>query len=231
MSNETLQLRLRSITYEAAGIVSFELRSTNDADLPPFTAGSHIDVKLSSGLTRSYSLVNAQSERHRYVIAVNKDAASRGGSRFMHENLQVGAVLSVTTPRNNFPLAEDAAATIFIAGGIGITPILCMTERLTSLGRPWTLYYCARTRQNAAFLDRLREVQGANAGTIHFNFDQGSAANMLDIASVVNAAPAGTHFYCCGPIPMLEGFERTCAKLPPQQMHVEYFAAKEAPAA
>lgn len=223
-----MQLRLHSITYEAVGILSFELRSANGADLPAFTAGSHIDVSLPGGLTRSYSLVNPQCERHRYVIAVNKDAASRGGSRHMHENLQVGAILTISQPRNNFRLAEKAARSVFIAGGIGITPVLCMLDRLNALARPWTLYYCVRARQNAAFLERLRDLESAGFGSIHLNFDQGLASNMLDVPAAINAQPQGSHFYCCGPIPMLESFERACSGLPPDHVHVEYFAAKEA---
>ena len=229
MSTQTLQLRVHSITYEATDIVSFELRSPSDAELPEFTAGAHVDLQLPGGLIRSYSLVNPQQERHRYVIGVNRDAASRGGSRFMHDSVKAGTILAVTPPRNNFRLFEDARESIFIAGGIGVTPIMCMLERLTELKRPWTLHYCARTRQNAAFLSRLTELQ--SAGTLHLNFDHGSAANMLDVASVVTAAPADAHLYCCGPLPMLDAFERACASLPSERVHVEYFAAKEAPAA
>ncbi len=229
MASDPMQLRLRSITYEASSIVSFELRSPNDAELPPFTAGAHVDVQLPGGLIRSYSLVNPQEQRDRYLIAVNRDAASRGGSRFMHDNLKVGAMLSVSAPRNNFKLVEDAPSSVFIAGGVGITPILCMIERLTVLKRPWTLHYSARSRQTAAFLDRLHVLRGANAGTVNLNFDQGSAANMLDLGSLVAKVPADAHLYCCGPIPMLEGFERACGTLPPPRVHVEYFAAKEAP--
>jgi ferredoxin-NADP reductase len=224
-----LQLRVHSITYEATDIFSFELRSPGGAELPPFTAGAHIDLQLPGGLVRSYSLVNPQHERHRYRIAVNRDAGSRGGSRYMHDALKVGAIVAVTPPRNNFALFEGAAESVLIAGGIGITPILCMIERLSELGRRWTLHYCARTRQNAAFLDRLGELQPA--GTLHLNFDHGQPANMLDIASVVAAVPADAHLYCCGPVPMLEAFERACTQVPSERVHVEYFAAKEAPAA
>ena len=231
MGSDLMQLQLRRITYEAASIVSFELCLPNAAALPEFTAGAHIDVQLPGGLTRSYSLVNPQQERHRYVIAVNRDAASRGGSRFMHEALKVGAMLAVTHPRNNFRLVEDAPASVLVAGGVGITPILCMLERLTELKRPWTLHYCARTRQSAAFLDRLHELRNANAGAVHLNFDHGSVSNMLDIGTVVDAAPPEAHLYCCGPIPMLEAFEKASGKLPSQQAHVEYFSAKELPAA
>lgn len=229
MSGPALQLRVHSITYEATDIVSFDLRSPSRAELPSFTAGAHVDLQLPGGLIRSYSLVNPQHERYRYRIAVNRDAASRGGSRYMHDALKVGAIIAVTPPRNNFALFEAAADSVFIAGGIGITPMLCMIERLNELGRRWTLYYCARTRQHAAFLDRLAELQ--SSGTLHLNFDHGQPANMLDVAAVVAGAPADAHLYCCGPIPMLEAFERACANAPSERVHVEYFAAKEAPSA
>lgn len=231
MSSEVLQLQLRSITYRASAIVSFELRSPTGAELPPFSAGAHIDIQLPGGITRAYSLLNPQDERHRYVVAVNRDAKSRGGSVYMHDSLKVGAMLPISGPRNNFPLREDASHSVFIAGGVGITPILCMLDRLTKLKRPWTLYYCARTRADAAFLDTLTRYKTTGAGNVNLNFDQGQVANMLDIAGAVAAAPAGSDFYCCGPIPMLESFEKATASQPSERVHVEYFAAKEAPMA
>lgn len=231
MNSELLQLRLRSITYEAAGIISFDWRSPSGAMLPEFTAGAHIDLHLAGGLIRSYSLLNPQSDRFRYVIAVNRDKASRGGSVLMHHSLKVGATLSVSHPRNNFQLAEAARESIFFAGGIGITPILCMLERLTELKRRWKVYYSARTRQGAAFLDRLHELRDQSAGEMQLNFDHGSPANMLDISAAVKQAHPEAHLYCCGPLPMLDTFERACASFPPDQVHVEYFAAKEMPAA
>lgn len=135
-SKELIKVRVRVMTYEAEGINSYELRTENGGDLPPFEAGSHIDLHLPNGLIRSYSLVNSQAERSRYVIAVNKDSGGRGGSRFMHEILRVGDTLTIGAPRNNFQLVEDAEHSIFIAGGIGITPLWCMIQRLESLKRP-----------------------------------------------------------------------------------------------
>ncbi|MCD6043921.1 MAG: Flavodoxin reductase (ferredoxin-NADPH reductase) family 1, partial [Burkholderiales bacterium] len=129
------QLRITSTTWEAPNIVSYELRLPESGELPPFTAGAHIDLTLPNGLVRSYSLVNPQSERHRYVIAVQKDRASRGGSKWVHENFRVGELVTVNGPRNNFPLDEAAEKSILIAGGIGITPILSMVERLDAIGR------------------------------------------------------------------------------------------------
>jgi ferredoxin-NADP reductase len=219
----TLRLRVKSATWEAPNIVSYDLRPPEAGQLPAFTAGSHIDLTLPNGLIRSYSLVNPQSERHRYVIAVQKDRASRGGSKWVHENFHPGDVLTINGPRNNFALNEAAEKSIFIAGGIGITPIVSMTERLSAIGRDWELIYCARKRAEAAFVDALK-------GNVKFNFDEEPGGKMLDIAAVVRAAPANAHLYCCGPLPMLSAFEAATAELPRERVHVEYFTAKEPPA-
>ena len=225
-----IQVQLRCVSYEALDVISFELRPANGI-LPAFTAGAHIDIQLGNGLIRSYSLVNSQGERNRYVIAVNKDKSSRGGSRFMHETLKVGSFLNISSPRNNFQLTEDASNSVFIAGGVGITPILCMIKRLTELKRKWTLYYCVRSRQNAAFLEEIQDLQETQSGIVNLNFDHGSLTNMLNIQSVVDVAPTGTHFYCCGPTAMLGAFELACARFSQDQVHVEYFAASETPSA
>src|ERR1700735_3557563 len=120
MSESVLKVRGKRIGYEAERINSFELVSRDGGELPPFTAGSHIDLHLPNGMIRSYSLVNDQGERNRYVIAVNNDAASRGGSKLIHETMRVGDIITVSLPRNNFALREDAGHSVLIAGGIGI---------------------------------------------------------------------------------------------------------------
>ena len=230
-SSETFQVRVKSVTWEADGIVSFDLRPMPPRkDLPAFSAGSHIDVHLPNGTIRSYSLLNSQDERHRYVIGVNRDASSRGGSRFMHETLRAGDALAISAPRNNFELDESAPHTVLIAGGIGITPLMSMIERLRALGRPWQLYYAARTRQNCAFVDLLQGLRDREGADVQFTFDKEPGAKMLDIPGIVAALPAGAHLYCCGPLPMLDAFEQAAKSLPPQQVHVEYFAARESAA-
>jgi ferredoxin-NADP reductase len=226
---DLLSVQLRAIRYEAEGASSFELTPLGAQPLPSFAAGAHVDLHLAPCLVRSYSLCNSQQERHRYVIAVNRDKTSRGGSLHAHDKLRVGDRLTISAPRNNFPLDESAGHSVLVAGGIGITPILAMIRRLAELGRPWELYYCARSHASAAFLDTLRELKAAAPqGTLHLHFDD-RAPGLLDLAQVVARATAGTHFYCCGPVPMLSAFEAACAQLPPAQVHVEYFSAKEAP--
>jgi tetrachlorobenzoquinone reductase len=231
MHDSLMQVRVKRISFEADNINSYELVNPAGGDLSPFTAGSHIDLHLPNGMIRSYSLVNHQGERNRYVIAVNNDAASRGGSKLIHETVRVGDIITVSNPRNNFALQEDAEYSVLIAGGIGITPLLSMIRRLEALGRSWELFYAARTRLTAAFLDELKALRPDVHPNLHLNFDQEPDARMIDLSSIVKAALPDAHLYCCGPVPMLEAFEAATADRPAGHVHVEYFKAREKPAA
>lgn len=228
MADGLQELRVKRISYEAESVNSYELVLPAEGDLAPFTAGSHIDLHLKNGMIRSYSLVNDQSERHRYVIAVNKDASGRGGSSFVHTTFKAGDIVTVSEPRNNFALREDAAYSLLIAGGIGITPLMSMIRRLQALGRPWKLFYAARTRRAAAFPGELDAIV-PNAD-VDLHFDDEHAGRPLDLAAIIASAPAHAHIYCCGPVPMLEAFEKATAGRPSSHVHVEYFQAKQAPA-
>jgi vanillate O-demethylase ferredoxin subunit len=227
MAGDLQELRVKRISYEAESINSYELVLPAGGDLAPFTAGSHIDVHLKNGMIRSYSLVNDQSERHRYVIAVNKDASGRGGSSFVHDTFKAGDIVTASAPRNNFALREDAEYSLLIAGGIGITPLMSMIRRLETLGRPWKLAYAARTRRAGAFLGEINVIR-PNAD-LNLHFDDEHAGQPLDLAGIVASAPAHTHLYCCGPVPMLEAFEKVAAGRPAGHVHVEYFQAAQAP--
>ena len=231
MADGNMQVRVKRISYEAENINSYELVALAGGDLTPFTAGCHIDLHLPNGMIRSYSLLNDQSERNRYVVAVNKDVASRGGSSFIHETMRVGDIINISPPRNNFALQEDATHSVLIAGGIGITPLLSMIRRLEALGRSWQLFYAARTRVAAAFLDELNSLRSGIHSNLHVNFDQEPPGRMLDLSQIVKDVPSNAHLYCCGPVPMLEAFEAATAHLPDDHVHVEYFKAKEKPAA
>ncbi len=204
-----LELRLHSIRYEALDIVSLEWRSPTRDVLPPFTAGAHIDLRLGDALTRSYSLVNPEHERDRYVIAVKRDPASRGGSRFVHEQLRVGGLLRATAPRNHFKLCEDVPHSVLFAGGIGITPLWSMIQRLDQLARSWELHYSARSQEHAAFLDHalsLAAVQGR--GRVYCHYDAHGEDGRLDLSEAIGRVAADAHVYCCGPAPMLDAFEQ-----------------------
>lgn len=225
MAATTLSVQIASVSTAAKGVVTIELRPADGEALPPFTAGAHIDLHLAPGLVRSYSLLNGQHETDRYVIAVQRDPSSRGGSAHVHDVLREGMTLQVSVPRNHFALTEDSAHSELIAGGIGITPLHSMILRLEALGRSWRLHYCAKTQEHAALMKELAQY----GDKVHFNFDQMPGGRLLDIGAVVAQAPAGTHFYCCGPLPMLAAFEQAVREQPGDTVHREYFSA--APAA
>ncbi|MFC7286657.1 PDR/VanB family oxidoreductase [Herminiimonas glaciei] len=226
---ETRQVWVRGIRIEAEQIRSFELCPLAGEQLPAATAGAHIDVHLPNGLVRQYSLLHP-GESKAYMIGVNRDTASRGGSSYLHEAAKPGDVLTISLPRNNFPLNEEAAHSVLIAGGIGITPIFSMVQRLNQLGRAWTLYYCTRTEERAAFLDALKAL-AATTQTAHLHtvFDQVPGNQMLNLAELVQGSEAehagAAHFYCCGPGMLLQGFEQATAAIPAERVHVEYFSA------
>lgn len=225
MSIPLLQTIVYQIRHEANGILSIELRpASDDVSFPVFEAGAHIDLHLGNGLTRSYSLLNPVTDRQRYVVAVLNDRNSRGGSRYVHEQLRVGSTLSISAPRNNFRLEEAAERSVLVAGGIGVTPMLCMLRRLVQLGRPVDFIYCARSRQEAAFIDEVDRLakQGGAQLRYHFDVEQGKAPN-LD--RLLGGYAEGTHFYCCGPAPMLDSFEKACAEEGYEHVHVERFSA------
>lgn len=221
-SESTITVRIHVITYAAEGIHTFELRPIDAPELPPFTAGAHLEVNLPNGLARQYSLVNSQDERHRYVIGVNRDRASRGGSIYMHDELKVGSLLQIRPPRTNFPLAEEAARSIFVAGGIGITPMWCMIQRLSAMGRPWQLHYAARKRDHAAFLQEIRAL--AAPGQLIEHFDEEAGGKMLDLEAIVSSAPPDAHLYCCGPGGLLKAFEAATSARSSSTVHLEYFS-------
>jgi vanillate O-demethylase ferredoxin subunit len=209
---------------EADDIVSFELVGADGALLPPFSAGAHIDVRIDDRTRRQYSLCNSASEPHRYVIAVLKDPASRGGSIAMHERVQVGDRLEISAPKNHFPLAH-APHTLLLAGGIGVTPILCMAERLAETGASFQMHYCTRGRDRTAFVERIGAAPFA--AQVAFHFDDGAADQKLALESVMLAAPAGTHLYVCGPGGFIDFVKQTASRLGwnHERVHFEYFGA------
>ena len=226
-TDTTVQAWVHTLRHEAQDIISIDLRPAAGVSLPPFAPGAHIDLHLPGALVRSYSLCNDASEAGRYVIGVLRDKASRGGSKAVHDALRVGMALRISAPRNHFALVEDAAHTVLVAGGIGITPLLCMARRLSALGRSYEVLYFARSRQAAAFADVLAEL-GAR---VHWHFDD-EAGGPPDLRALLAARKAeGTHYYACGPTPMLDAFELHCADLGLQHSHLERFSAKPVEAA
>lgn len=218
----TIEVRVAAKVREADDICSYELVSIDGKPLPPFDAGAHIDVHLGGTLIRQYSLCNAPHETHRYLIGVLRDASSRGGSVAMHEAVHAGSVLSISAPKNHFPLA-DAPHTLLIAGGIGVTPMLAMAEALASTGAPFELHYCARAPERAAF--RARIATSAFRRHAHFHYDSGDKAQQLDLPALL-ATPAATHLYVCGPSGFMAHVLASARQYgwPEAQLHVEYFS-------
>lgn len=191
--------------------------------LPPVEAGAHIGIHLPNGLTRQYSLIAPNDAPTEYSVGVKLDPASRGGSRYLHEQARLGDRFSIDPPRNNFPLDETAPHTVLIAGGIGITPIHAMLRRLQTLGLDHSLVYACRSREDAALLSDLDGVSN-----LHLHFDVESDGAPVDLARIIDAAPQDAHLYCCGPTPMLAAFEAAMAASgrPADRGHVEYFTQK-----
>ena len=227
MSNvpETLRVRIAKKTLEATDVCSFELLHTGAQALPAFSAGSHIDVHLGGGLIRQYSLCNDPAENHRYLIAVLQDANTRGGSKAMHA-LQVGDTLTISKPKNHFPLAPQAKRSLLLAGGIGVTPILSMAERLASELADFEMHYCTRSKARTAFINRIE--QGWFASKVHFHFDDGDATQKLNIGELLGTPPPETHLYVCGPKGFMDAVLSTAraAGWPEEQLHYEFFSAE-----
>lgn len=222
-----LSLRVDAVQMVAATIRQVELVSADGRPLPPFTAGSHINLKLPGELSRSYSLTNGPETRDRYVIGVNRDAASRGGSAYIVDRLQVGDVLQVDPPHNTFHLVEDAEQSAFFAGGIGITPILAMIRQLEALGRPWVLHYACRNRASAAFLPELEALEAAGPGRVHLHFDD-EAGRVFPLLKIAATIPKVAHVYCCGPGRMIEVFRASAGWRPEDNVHIEHFVGTKA---
>jgi phthalate 4,5-dioxygenase reductase component len=216
-----MPLRIARITDAAEGIRSFELVQPDGSALPAFTPGSHVKVQVPNGLLRKYSLCNDPAERHRYVITVKRDPQGQGGSVSLHDQARVGDTLPTSRPDNAFPLAEKAKAYVFIAGGIGITPILSMIRSFGELPpAPWKLYYLTRSPQATAFLDELGAPELRKQVRIHH--DGGDPANGFDLWPVLEK-PNTAHVYCCGPRPLMEAVRDMTGHWSPAHIHFESF--------
>lgn len=226
MASELLRLRVERIRDEAALIRSFLLVDPQGASLPGFSPGAHVDLHLANGLVRSYSLLNQPGSGKAYEIAVARDAHTRGGSAFLFASVRTGDLIDVTPPRNHFALDESASHSVFIAGGIGITPILSMVHRMSSLGANWSLYYAGRTRPQTAFLATL----DALGDRVHLHMDD-EQNGLMDVKGIlVHHAQSGEgcHVYACGPGPMLDAFQAASAAWNAERVHLERFAAAAA---
>ena len=226
---DLIDVIVERVQDEARGIKSYELAATDGGLLPPYGPGAHIDLNLADKLVRSYSLTRPMPGEgaRRYHIAVNLDPRSRGGSTHLHNAVKTGTPLRISAPRNHFPLVEDASLSLLIAGGIGITPLWCMAQRLSALGRPWVVHYACRTREAAAFAPEIAQLSESGLGEFHLWADDEHGGKPLDITSVVRRAPVEAHLYCCGPGPMLGAFRDAAGGEASDRVHLEYFRPAE----
>ena len=216
---DTFKLRVHSITFQTDRVVVYELRDMDGAKLPSTEPGSHVNVHLGNGLVRSYSLVDAE-DLSRYRIAVAREESGRGGSRWMHQNLHVGDLAEVSAPRNNFALEPEAAHSVLVAGGIGITPLYAMLRRLEARGASWELHYSSRGPVDTAFHHELSQRFGSGAITF---YHPKAGKGRIDLPALLASSPPGSHFYCCGPAGMIDAFLAAASALPSDTVHVERF--------
>ncbi len=181
-----IDARLVEITPVAKDTNLYTFRRVEGGALPPYKPGAHIDLHLPNGMIRQFSLCAPNTDPDSYVVGIKRDAQSRGGSRYIYDEMKVGHDIKISAPRNNFPLVENADHIVLVAGGIGITPIWCMAQQLTALGRSWKLYYSCRSRAEMAFLDTLEKF---DPDFRHLHFDEEADGKVLDLAAVIAAAP------------------------------------------
>ena len=208
----------------AEGIAGYELAPADGAELPGFEAGAHIDVHLPGGLIRQYSLHDLPGEHRTYRIGVLRDPQSRGGSIHMADMVQEGDQLVISRPRNHFGLHPGSDKSLLFAGGIGITPILCMAQQLAREGRPFELHYCGRSLGRMAFVNELRQVDYADRVSIHV--DDGPVVHRLDSEAAIGVPAADRRIYVCGPTGFMDHILGTARALgwSEDRLHREYFA-------
>ena len=214
-----LELLVKQMTWESDGVLSLALIDPDGKPLPGWTPGAHIDLTLRGSLVRQYSLCGDPTDTGRYRVAVLREQAALGGSEFVHEGLRPGHRLQVGGPRNNFAFLP-ARRYVFVAGGIGITPILGMIRAAEAAGADWELYYGGRRRASMAFLDEL-----AGFGErVHVLAED--EVGRLDLAAVLPGPVEGVLVYCCGPEGLLAAVEQHTADWPEGALQIERFKAK-----
>ena len=225
MSGRTLtepevEVVVEKIDTPAEGVRELILRPHANAELPPWTPGAHIDVEA-GGHTRQYSLCGDPFDGSTWRIAILRESDGRGGSAYMHDHVSEGTTLRVRGPRNHFAL-EPSPTYIFIAGGIGITPILPMIATADASGADWTLSYGGRTRSSIAYGDELATQYAGRVQVL-----PADETGLLDLDKLIGEPRADTMVYCCGPEPLLRAVEERCASWPSGALHIERFAPKQ----
>ncbi|MFY0597889.1 MAG: oxidoreductase [Cognatishimia sp.] len=222
-----INVKVEKVVEEAEGVKSFLLTKTGLFKLPKYEPGAHLDVHCGKGVIRQYSLCGDPEDRSHYMIAVKREDASRGGSEQMHDDIIVGQKLEIGSPRNNFKLDETAKRVVLLAGGIGITPIISMADRLHKLAIPFELHYFTRSEQHTAFHERLSRCPYASVVNFHVGFDVSQTTDYLN--DIFGSYSKNSHAYICGPGPFMDSAENIAVETWPQTaIHLERFAANPA---
>jgi ferredoxin-NADP reductase len=216
----TEKLRVVEKTAAAEGVVTLTLARPDGGRLPDWAPGAHVDLILPNGDTRQYSLCGDRWDAHTYRVGVLREPAGRGGSAYVHDELRPGDLVGVGGPRNNFPLVPGERY-LFVAGGIGITPLLPMIRQADLLGAEWTLVYGGRTRASMAFLAEL-EAYGERVHVVPQD-----EFGLIDLPRWLAAPHPATKVYCCGPGPLLDAVEKGCSGWPAHALRTERFVARE----
>ena len=223
----TLQVKVSAAMWLADDIVGYEFTPLPDTPLPDFEAGAHIDVHLPGGLVRQYSLYDLPGEHACYRIGVLRDPQSRGGSVALHDSVRTGDTLTISAPRNHFALNTGRDRSLLFAGGIGITPILCMTQQLARERRPFEMHYCGRSLSRMALVERAQQMSAGNDAQVHLHVDDGPPEQQLDARAAIGAPTADKHLYVCGPTGFMDHILQAARELgwDDAHLHREYFAA------
>lgn len=223
MDDAPISVVVEAVVAETPAINVYVLAPRDGGALPGYEPGAHVDLMVPEVPVRQYSLIDTGAHPGRYVVAVLRDPASRGGSQGIHQRLAAGSELTVGPPRNHFRLGGRSAPHVLVAGGIGVTPILSMARRLWAEGTPFDLHYCCRSRDQAAFLGLLAEAPFARA--VHLHFDDEDAGQRFAPRALLAGLPEA-EVYMCGPTGFMDWVkaEAEAAGFPPARVHVEHFA-------
>jgi ferredoxin-NADP reductase len=216
-----LDLVLRAMRWEAPGVMSLELVAPDGSELPPFEPGAHVDLHLPGGIMRQYSLCGDPADRTRYRVGI-RSVSGGLSSQHVHRKLRPGETVGVSAPRNNFPLV-DAQRYLFVAGGIGITPMIPMMRAASEQGKPWTLLYCNKRDADAPFLEEIKSLGG------EISLHSTEAGTRLDVIKQLSDVRKDTVVYCCGPDGLMTAVEEATSAWPKDTVRFEWFTPRKRP--